>query len=361
MKIGSFFLGAVATLMLMASCLGDSDQYNAGITFGHPTYLNNGVYANTTGDSVLMFSYGDWGVKLSDASWVHMSSTNGIGNAVYRIPVTFDQNTTGKSRQCMVRFYDINHTDVISTFYYIQYATRGDGSLGNAPAVKKITGSDGSKFEFDYDQLFRPVNVEMSKNGTQLRSLTLTYNDKDSSLIVYDGTEKYMCTYSPDYQPYSLKSSTDTIGYYNMVLNNYYPPIKIIAFSYEHHKGGKVASAATYYLNGRSLAADSIHVADSVYQYANGEIIEKVMPKYSNVDNRCQTVDVNQLVEGIDNCDPYLLMSLFRYARHTSVLSELTSSKRHQTVEVQLNADKSISRMTVSTTGGDTVVYNFEY
>jgi len=359
MKIGSFFLGAVATLMLMASCLGDSDQYNAGITFGHPTYLNNGVYANTTGDSVLMFSYGDWGVKLSDASWVHMSSTNGIGNAVYRIPVTFDQNTTGKSRQCMVRFYDINHTDVISTFYYIQYATRGDGSLGNAPAVKKITGSDGSKFEFDYDQLFRPVNVEMSKNGTQLRSLTLTYNDKDSSLIVYDGTEKYMCKYSPDYQPYTLVSSTDTIGYH-LVANRYtYLPVNT-AFRLEHRKNGNVLNATTFFLGGRSLAADSLHVADSVYYYANGVDYEKINYKYGNVDNRCQTVDVNQLVDGVEHCDPYLLMSLFRYARHTSVVSEVSSLTRQQRVSVQLNSDKSVSQMTV-TSGDTSVVYDFEY
>ncbi|UKK50240.1 hypothetical protein L6472_09405 [Prevotella sp. E13-17] len=361
MKIEKLILGAMVILMTMTSCFDDKDPYSAGIYFYRPCYLDNGVYANTTVDSVVMFSYGKWNVSLSDGSWTRLGLTEGKGNVIYRIPVSFDQNTTGKSRQCMVRFYDVEHPDVANIFYYIQHATRGDGSLGNAPAVKKITGSDGSLFEFSYDNIFRPVNLTMSKNGTSLRSLALIYNDRDSSLVVYDGDEKYMCTYSPDYQPYSLKSSTDTIGYYNMVLNNYYPPIKIIAFSYEHHKGGKVASAATYYLNGRSLAADSMHVADSVYQYANGEIIEKVMPKYSNVDNRCQTVDVNQLVDGIDHCDPYLLMSLFRYARHTSVLSELTSGKRHQTVEVQLNADKSISRMTVSTTGGDTIVYDFEY
>ena len=122
-----------------------------------------------------------------------------------------------------------------------------------------------------------------------------------------------------------------------------------------------MVNSTTYYVNGRSLAPDSMHVADSVYQYVNGDLREKVMPKYSNVDNRCQTVDVNQLVEGIDNCDPYLLMSLFRYARHTSVLSEVASATRHQTVEVLLNADKSISRMTVNTTGGASVVYDFEY
>lgn len=360
MKIGKLILGVVAILMMMTSCFDDKDPYSAGINFARPRYLSNGIYANTTVDSVVMLSYGKWGVSLSDNSWVRMGLTQGNGSVIYRIPVSFDQNTTGQGRQCAVRFYDIDHPDVASIFYYVQSATRGDGSLGNAPAVKKITGSDGSLFEFSYDRLYRPVNLTMSKNGTQLRSVTLNYNDRDSSLVVYDNEETYSCTYSPDFQPYSLKSSTDTIGYYMVKNKYYYLPINT-AFSYEHHKSGKVVNAATYYVNGRSLAPDSTHVADSVYQYVNGDLREKVMPKYSNVDNRCQTVDVNQLVEGIDNCDPYLLMSLFRYARHTSVLSEVASATRHQTVEVLLNADKSISRMTVNTTGGASVVYDFEY
>ena len=360
MKIEKLILGAMAILMTMTSCFDDKEQYSAGINFARPRYLNNGIYANTTLDSVVMFSYGKWSVSLSDGTWVRMGTTQGSGNVIYRFPVSFDQNNTGKSRQCMVRFYDVEHPDVASIYYYIQYATRGDGSFGNAPAVKKITGSDGSIFEIDYDNLFRPVNLTMSKNGTPLRNITLNYDDKDSSLVVYDGDEKYMCTYAPDYQPYSLKSSTDTIGYYMVPNKYYYLPINT-AFSYEHHKSGKVVNASTYFLNGRSLSADSIHVADSIFHYANGEIREKVKPIFSNVDNRCQTVDVNQLVDGVENCDPYLLMSLFRYARHTSILREVASATRHQTVEVLLNADKSVSRMTVNTDGGASIVYNFEY
>ena len=82
--------------------------------------------------------------------------------------------------------------------------------------------------------------------------------------------------------------------------------------------------------------------------------------EYAQKDNRRQSVDVNQLLLGVEECDPYLLLSLYRYCRNTSIVSRARGSKDDISVEAELNSDQSVSRLTVAN-GKETIVYTFEY
>ena len=124
----------------------------------------------------------------------------------------------------------------------------------------------------------------------------------------------------------------------------------------------------------RLIARDSLdgavlpsarHLADSLkyIRQWNGDdekYKEELGLFYSQKDNRCQSVDVNQLLLGFAECQPMQLLSLFRYTRSTSILSEARSSKGNVEVQTELNSDKSVRMMTVKR-GTQTTTYTFEY
>ena len=364
---------ALLLALTTTSCLDSKESYNAGFFFRKPLYVVNPVYANTVADTISFVSYGNWSVSRTDNSlWLTFSATSGHDNTTYTFPVAFEQNTTGQGRGAQIVFSDTDHPDEArATVVYWQYATRGDGTLGSAADVKAISGSDGSRFELSYDGQHRPLSLRITRDATLLRSITIAYDDYDSLLTVQDGGVRLTSSFGPDCQPQQLIGSGDTVAYMSQYDASGMPVAFNYAFNLKHttYTGDNVYYA--YLLGGQSLSADSLHVADSLriarVGATTGSKVERYKLSYSALDNRCQSVDVNQLILGTDGCDPYQLLSLFRHCRSSRVVSELSGNATTLTVAASRNADGSISRLEVSrktAADGHTeqpLVYNFKY
>ena len=298
---------SVALLTLTTSCLSNDDPYNAGFFFRKPAYVGNAFFANNLGDTISLMSYGSWTVTrqgTDNSSWCSFTTTSGNGNTLYTFPVTFEQNTTGAGRGVQLYFSDTDHPgDASASIVYWQYATRGDGTLGSAPDVKRITGSDGSLFELTYDGQHRPLLLRVTKDDALVHSLSIFYNDRDSVLTVVDKSKTLTSSYANDYQPQRLIGSGDTIAYSAQYYSNGMPASANSAFNLEHRT---ILGQNTYYaflMSGQSLMPDSLHCADSlrIATVTTGQtVIGKYRLYYSENDNRCQSVDVNQLIFGTE-------------------------------------------------------------
>ena len=373
MKTLRTIFAAAIVLTMTASCLNNDDPYRAGFTFVRPTTQSTFVYANNVNEAIVLFSYGSWALNREggDGGWCVPAIARGGGMATYTIPVSIEQNTTGAARKAQFYFYDTQHPDDahVSLLYW-QYATRGDGTLGNAADVKAISGTDGSRFELDYDAQHRPRSLHITQNGALLHAMSIAYTD--STMTVQHGTKTLTATIGSDYQPQTLIGSGDTIAYQAQHYSNGYPMAANYAFNLVHKTYNGHNTHYAYLLNGQSLMPDSLHCADSLRTATvtdNKAAIKKMKLVYSKLDNRCQSVDVNQLACGTQQCDPYQLLSLFRYTRSTSIVSEVRHDDGNvNRVEVKLNADRSVSQMTVTFAGkdgasplADSVTYTFEY
>ena len=358
------FLFCMVFLTLTTSCLEDKDSYRAGFVFNKPAKPIQRIYANNVVDSIVLYSHGNWNAYFPDAKpdWCTSDLMEGHGQTIYSIPVRFSQNTTDKSRMATLTFIDKNHpNDAHATLYFEQYATRGDGTMGSAADVKTITGSDGSRYEFAYDVQHRPTSLRITKDDVTLHSISLSYSEYDSTLTVTNMSTTMSARYGNDYQPLLLVGASDTVGYYSQYYSNYMEVSANYAFNIEHHRYGQPTKRYALLLNGQSLMPDSLHNVDSL-RIATDHMLENLKLKYSQTDNRRQSVDVNQLIFGTEQCDPYQLLSLFRFARNTSIISEATGKVEDDRIVVStsLNADLSVSTLTV-TRKGQQVVYTFGY
>ena len=388
----------------VSSCLSDGeDPYYAGFVVQKPTsgYGSNicAAYANNTIDSLVFVSYGDWKIEHQDSStWCTIATTSGSGYVVSRQAIKMTPNKTGTSRSTIYKIIDIKHSDKASSQIAVsQFATRGDGSLGNSPLVKSVTGSDGSLITATYDGYARPLSLNMStSDGTFSREITFAYNDYDSLVVVnvkkrvdtykdttytltnqvltgkesVIGEPNSLYTTSPgsfvksmNGVAFSNKTVADSI-YYASFSSNY----MAIPFSYAFkliHTSGDVNYAQAIYLNGQDCSGDEEHKADSIgitRRYPDGTFFTDVYKTtYSKNSNRTSSFDVNQLVEGVKNCDPYFLLSMFRYARNSYIMSEVAGKKSTKTVSTELNPDKSVKSMTVADSKTGTVTYQFTY
>lgn len=362
----------MTTMVAMTSCLSDESPYQTGFVFGKPRTVLNMLYANTPTDSIVFYSYGKWSLTRDGGNngWCKIATTSGLGNTIYSIPLSFEPNTTGQGRGVQLYFSDTDHPgDGSATLVYWQYATRGDGTLGSAADVRTITGSDGSRFEFAYDDLHRPTSLNIT-DGTPTfsRQLRLTYDDRDSVVTVTDNGKALRGFFGPDYQPLNLIGSGDTIAYYAQYYSNGMPVSTNLAFNLEHHSPNGQLSCYAFKLSGQSLEPDSLHCADSlrIGLRANGLTeLQKLKLIYSKADNRCQSIDVNQLVFGAQQCDPYQLLSLFRFTRNTSILSRMECPEVTYDVEATINANKAVTQLTVKRiepgASPQDVTYTFEY
>ena len=364
MKTLRNLLAGAAALVLTASCLESEDPYQAGFYFEKPSYVLSTFFANNQVDTISMFSYGKWYMTLdAGGDWFSVNTQSGKGETVYTFPVLFEENTTGKGRGAQISFYDTDHPDKAhSSLVYWQYATRGDGTMGSAPDVKAITGSDGSRFEFAYDAQHRPLQLRITKDDNLLQHLTLSYNDRDSVVTIQDRSKTLTSEYTNDYQPKRLIGDGDTISYSSQYYN-YIAVSATQAFNLEHRTLLGNNSYYAFLLGGQSLTPDSLHCADSLSiarVTSAGTEIMKYRLKYSDYDNRYQSVDVNQLIFGTEQCDPYQLLSLFRYARQTSIVKAAYANGNEYNVEVKLNTNRSVNTLTV-TRSEQQIVYTFEY
>lgn len=367
--------------VFFVSCLSEDDPYQAGFSFSWPETVRTNVYANTFEDSVLVTCMGPWNIKADteDATWCRMGMHSGRGATINKINVSFDENTTGQPRLMQWTIRDTDHPDdAYASWQYLQYASRGDGSMGTASDVTHIKGTyaDGTDYcdiTIAYDGHHRPTKLYMTKGGTIVADLTLDFNDGRKQLTVTTGTaSKLTGSYGYDFQPVNgLSSSSESMVYQGQLNTLYfYYTAMTNAFNIIHSRGENEYSAYAYLLNGQSLQPDSIHNADSLryrHQFADKTVYDRWMKldynKAAPVSNLHQSVDANQLILGIDDCNPYLLLSLFRYARNSYVVRQAHSEQGTITVTPTLDADgRRLKTLNVADAAANTnITYTFDY
>lgn len=356
MKTFRNLLTAAVIIPLLTACLSDetSNSGFSGVAASKP-------YANGTVGYLTFASWGDWQMTQNTGSdWCTVDCMQGNGNSIYTIPVKFTQNTTGIERSASFRLVDKKESEAYANFVLSQYATRGDGTLGNAALVKQVTGDDGTAISVTYDELARPKTLNIEKNGTTLRDFSISYSETDSTISVGSTAMVLTGVYDDAYQPGTLTSETDTVGYTNMYTLGSY-----LSFNVEERRAGGEYKALALLLTGQNLSPDREHVADSLkYQHRDidgNTYTEKLKLSYSDNDNRCQSLDVNQLLLGIEECNPYVLLSLYKHARDSKIISEATASDGKFTVETTLNSNGSVNTMTVTDKQGGKITYTFSY
>lgn len=365
MKTSKIISLVIVCVALLASCSKSADTYQAG--FSTLELKNSYRYANNTSDTLVLLSMGRWAISnAGNNDWCALSTSRGSGGMTYHIGVNFSENTTGKAREALYIIKDVDYpTEAYAQWRVTQLATRGDGALGNARMVSKVTGSDNSIMEVTYDASRRPLTFVMSKNDTELYNMKFSYDDPSGVMKVRNGYGMEMtATYGNDYQPQGqIASQTDTVkfveqGYVNSLSSSY-------AFNVERHYQNGSFDGYSYKMdNYRTLAPDLTHNAAEM-RYASGSRgastdVVNLRPSYSDKDNRCQSLDVNQLLLGVERCNPYMLLSFFRFARNSNIFSTVQTDDGDILVEAVLNADKSVSTLSV-TRGGETITYTFEY
>lgn len=355
---------AVSAVVVTAltSCLKNEGNSYAGFS----TIVSSGTaYANTTRGYLQFMSYGDWRMTVrSGSDWLRPDTLKGMGMAIYTIPVRYSVNTTGASRVASLYLEDIATTDANVSFQMGQYATRGDGSLGTAPLVKTITGDDDSKITIDYDEASRPTKLTMVKGDSTYRKMF--FNWGDTLLTVSNNGRALTGKIGVAYQPQQLTSGLDTVGYF---MRGSLVGANDVAFNVEEHinNSSEYSAQALLFENQKSDMnnPDGDFKVDSLrylHHYANGtQLKEFLRLSYGEQSNKYQSVDANQLLMGIEECNPYLLVGLFRQARSGKLVTEAKASDGSYVVTATLNSDKSVNTLTVKDKKGDKRVYTFGY
>ncbi len=362
MKTIKTILTAFAGLLLTAGC-SDKETYTAQINVSAiaPFY-----YANNTSDTLSINSLsGSWEAKtLSGGDWCKIAPTSGKPYMTYIADMEMSENTTGQLRTALIRIVDTNHPDeAYRTMAIHQAAIRGDGSFGTAALVKRIEGTDGTVIRMAYDELHRPLTMKILKNDIMLDTLSFQYEDNSRTMTVNKSSYRLHGTYDRGYLPYTLSGDS-----YSVVMNedSYLNMMGVYVFNIEEYKPGNEASAYYYLINHLPSHPDSIHNADSLkYQVVKDRqqvLVEQMELHYSSLDNRYQSVDANQLLLGIEHCNPFMLLSLYRYARNSNIISLASCQNESDdiTVSAELNADKSVKTLAVKRHDQE-IVYTFFY
>lgn len=413
MKIIKTIFAAMAAVALVASCEKQepSSFYSIQVALPHTgNYPIGYKYANEYSDSLKFLSYSPWKIEQTegDEGFVTINGqTSGKGNMIVSYGVTLSENTTGKSRFATYQIVDSEDASrAKASLRYVQFATRQDGALGNAAEVKNISGSDGSNIDITYDNRHRPLSISMSA-GDMKREITFAYDDYENTvtatqskyefsyadtLFTYNNVKlngSYEDCFLPNvnsyiYQPrllMTLNSSetalvntfNDTRNYikqtmaYQAFSNNGYEYSFANGFMVKNSIGNKFAQAIGVYYNSKSnLDVDSIYKADSIgverVYSDNKHKSEMYKLSFSNISNRMTTVDANQLMEGVANCDPYLLLSFYKLARQSYVFAKAEGRKgARYTFDTKANADGSIKTLAVTDINGNKTTYTFSY
>lgn len=413
MKIIKTIFAAMAAVALVASCEEQepSSFYSIQVALPHTgNYPIGYKYANEYSDSLKFLSYSPWKIEQTegDEGFVTINGqTSGKGNMIVSYGVTLSENTTGKSRFATYQIVDSEDASrAKASLRYVQFATRQDGALGNAAEVKNISGSDGSNIDITYDNRHRPLSISMSA-GDMKRKITFAYDDYENTvtatqtkyefsyadtLFTYNNVKlngSYEDCFLPNvnsyiYQPRLLmtlnSSETALVNTFNDTRNYIKQTMAYQAFSnngieysfangfmVKNSIGNKFAQAIGVYYNSKSnLDVDSIYKADSIgverVYSDNKHKSEMYKLSFSNISNRMTTVDANQLMEGVANCDPYLLLSFYKLARQSYVFAKAEGKKgARYTFDTKANADGSIKTLAVTDINGNKTTYTFSY
>lgn len=413
MKIIKTIFAAMAAVALVASCEKQepSSFYSIQVALPHTgNYPIGYKYANEYSDSLKFLSYSPWKIEQTegDEGFVTINGqTSGKGNMIVSYGVTLSENTTGKSRFATYQIVDSEDASrAKASLRYVQFATRQDGALGNAAEVKNISGSDGSNIDITYDNRHRPLSISMSA-GDMKREITFAYDDYENTvtatqskyefsyadtLFTYNNVKlngSYKDCFLPNvnsyiYQPRMLmtlnSNETALVNTFNDTRNYIKQTMAYQAFSnngieysfangfmVKNSIGNKFAQAIGVYYNSKSnLDVDSIYKADSIgverVYSDNKHKSEMYKLSFSNISNRMTTVDANQLMEGVANCDPYLLLSFYKLARQSYVFAKAEGRKgARYTFDTKANADGSIKTLAVTDINGNKITYTFSY
>lgn len=413
MKIIKTIFAAMAAVALVASCEEQepSSFYSIQVALPHTgNYPIGYKYANEYSDSLKFLSYSPWKIEQTegDEGFVTINGqTSGKGNMIVSYGVTLSENTTGKSRFATYQIVDSEDASrAKASLRYVQFATRQDGAMGNAAEVKNISGSDGSNIDITYDNRHRPLSISMSA-GDMKREITFAYDDYENTvtatqskyefsyadtLFTYNNVKlngSYEDCFLPNvnsyiYQPRLLmtlnSSETALINTFNDTRNYIKQTMAYQAFSnngieysfangfmVKNSIGNKFAQAIGVYYNSKSnLDVDNIYKADSIgverVYSDNKHKSEMYKLSFSNISNRMTTVDANQLMEGVANCDPYLLLSFYKLARQSYVFAKAEGRKgARYTFDTKANADGSIKTLAVTDANGNKTTYTFSY
>lgn len=413
MKIIKTIFAAMAAVALVASCEEQepSSFYSIQVALPHTgNYPIGYKYANEYSDSLKFLSYSSWKIEQTegDEGFVTINGqTSGKGNMIVSYGVTLSENTTGKSRFATFQIVDSEDASrAKASLRYVQFATRQDGAMGNAAEVKNISGSDGSNIDITYDNRHRPLSISMSA-GDMKREITFAYDDYENTvtatqskyefsyadtLFTYNNVKlngSYEDCFLPNvnsyiYQPRLLmtlnSSETALVNTFNDTRNYIKQTMAYQAFSnngieysfangfmVKNSIGNKFAQAIGVYYNSKSnLDVDSIYKADSIgverVYSDNKHKSEMYKLSFSNISNRMTTVDANQLMEGVANCDPYLLLSFYKLARQSYVFAKAEGRKgARYTFDTKANADGSIKTLAVTDINGNKTTYTFSY
>lgn len=413
MKIIKTIFAAMAAVALVASCEEQepSSFYSIQVALPHTgNYPIGYKYANEYSDSLKFLSYSPWKIEQTegDEGFVTINGqTSGKGNMIVSYGVTLSENTTGKSRFATYQIVDSEDASrAKASLRYVQFATRQDGAMGNAAEVKNISGSDGSNIDITYDNRHRPLSISMSA-GDLKREITFAYDNYENTvtatqskyefsyadtLFTYNNVKlngSYEDCFLPNvnsyiYQPRLLmtlnSSETALVNTFNDTRNYIKQTMAYQAFSnngieysfangfmVKNSIGNKFAQAIGVYYNSKSnLDVDSIYKADSIgverVYSDNKHKSEMYKLSFSNISNRMTTVDANQLMEGVANCDPYLLLSFYKLARQSYVFAKAEGRKgARYTFDTKANADGSIKTLAVTDANGNKTTYTFRY
>lgn len=413
MKIIKTIFAAMAAVALVASCEEQepSSFYSIQVALPHTgNYPIGYKYANEYSDSLKFLSYSPWKIEQTegDEGFVTINGqTSGKGNMIVSYGVTLSENTTGKSRFATYQIVDSEDASrAKASLRYVQFATRQDGALGNAAEVKNISGSDGSNIDITYDNRHRPLSISMAA-GDMKREITFAYDDYENTvtatqskyefsyadtLFTYNNVKlngSYEDCFLPNvnsyiYQPRLLmtlnSSETALVNTFNDTRNYIKQTMAYQAFSnngieysfangfmMKNSIGNKFAQAIGVYYNSKSnLDVDNIYKADSIgverVYSDNKHKSEMYKLSFSNISNRMTTVDANQLMEGVANCDPYLLLSFYKLARQSYVFAKAEGRKgARYTFDTKANADGSIKTLAVTDINGNKITYTFSY
>ena len=351
------FIASIAAALTLTSCLDSPSNDYHQIT----PPVSEIAYANTPSGRLSFLSVQEWRINpLSSNDWLTIDQMSGPAGYYNVLNITYKPNTTGQWRYTTFQLQDVTSADVSCNFAIYQYATRGDGSMGCAGIVKRITGSDGSEINISYGIYTTPTEIKISKNGEVLRQLTFDCGS-DSLYTIKDGSVTLKSKYNNGFQPVEdFTSSTDTIG--TVIGGNGSTLVRPI---YLHSSKKKSIGMSIDFVN-QETGVDAQRAADSVrYMYINEEGVRE-WHKFktdcsTNVDNRYQTVDVNQLFMGVEKCDPYCLLGIFRYTRCGYIYKSMTYQDKAYTLEPTLNGDKSVKELKVTDPDGQVITYTFEY
>lgn len=349
-------LAATTMTVAMTSCLGDGDN-----SYAYISAVSSDCYANSDNAFVFFQSSSAWELqKGSDAEWFTFAKSSGAGPVADIAFMNTYLNTTDKYRTATINLTNTEGKSSSAQFY--QWGTRGDGSLGSAKDVKKITGSDGSEIILYYDGLHRIKSLTTNTADKVKNEYIFTYpmaSDSARIMTVYINGEKTASgQVNFGWQPTGDLATEDKSEIVT------WSSVGSTQVTVKRNESADDRNTQTVSLTGYENPDSELSHTQLVYGYmVDGKTKEMTLKINHDAkkSNRKQSVDVNQLIFGVDNINPYLLVGFYRYARCSYIYETAEDTNTKFTVTTELNSDESVKTLTVAREDGSSITYTFEY